>query len=146
MNVINRLVMVALIFVVIIVAAVIVIVPKQSFSLMEAFFDWAGQNTDHYLSSPTEWPIFAAARVFIGGAIVLICLFLLWLELRQPKAFGAQTVDVDAQCVLYVSGEAPSKMDCYGFSELGWDGEDQMGAEVENFLGLGDDCDLELER
>jgi hypothetical protein len=85
MNIINRLVMVALIFVIIIVVAVIVIVPGPSFSLVESFFHWAGQNTDYYQNSPTEWPIFAAARVLIGGAVVLVCLFLLWLELRQPK-------------------------------------------------------------
>jgi hypothetical protein len=85
MNVINRLAMVALIFVVIIVVAVLVIVPKQSFSLLELFFGWAVENTEAYMSSPTDWPIFAVARVFIGGAVVLVCLFLLWLELRRPR-------------------------------------------------------------
>lgn len=84
MNVLNRLVMVFLLLVIIVVVAVIAIAPTESFRLVSAFFEWLRQSSADYGASST-WPIFAAGRVLIGGALVLICLFLLWLELRRPR-------------------------------------------------------------
>lgn len=84
MNVFNRLVMVSLLFIVIIVAAVIAIAPEESFNLLATFFEWLRQGTVNYMSSG-DWALFAAGRVIVGGAIVLVCLILLWLELRRPR-------------------------------------------------------------
>jgi hypothetical protein len=83
MNVLNRLVVILLVLIIIILTAVIVIVPKQSFDVAGNFSDWLHDNTDTYLKD--DWALFAAGRVIIGGAVVLLCLFLLWLELRRPK-------------------------------------------------------------
>jgi len=83
MNVLNRLIVVLLILLVIVLVAVIVIVPKQSFSVAGNFSDWLRDNTETYLEE--DWALFAAGRVIIGGAIVLLGFFVLWLELRRPK-------------------------------------------------------------
>ena len=84
MNVLNRLVMVVLLLIIILLVAVIAIQPEESFQLGSVFFDWARQSSADY-KSPGNWPIFAAGRVIVGGALVILCLVLLWLELRRPK-------------------------------------------------------------
>ncbi len=84
MNVINRLVMVFLILTVIIVVAVFAIAPLETLALVGAAVEWTRLAIEGYANGP-NWPLFAAGRVVIGGAIVLFCLFLLWLELRRPK-------------------------------------------------------------
>jgi preprotein translocase subunit SecG len=84
MNVLNRLVMVVLLLIIILLVAVIAIQPEESFQLGSVFFDWARQSSANY-KSPGSWPIFAAGRVIVGGALVILCLVLLWLELRRPK-------------------------------------------------------------
>ena len=93
MNVFNRLVMVFLILIIIVLVAVIAIAPEYSFKLTSTFFEWLHQSSVDYKNGP-DWPVFAAGRVVIGGALVLICLFLLWLELRRPrkKTIRAQKV------------------------------------------------------
>lgn len=67
------------------------------------------------------------------------------LEVEQPEPEGAQTVEVTAACALYV-GEASEAVDCSGFTELGWDGADLLGASFANFFGSGLDCEVELGR
>ncbi|MGD2206323.1 MAG: alkaline shock response membrane anchor protein AmaP [Anaerolineae bacterium] len=83
MNVLNRLLMILLLLVIIVVTAVVVIVPLQTLDLTAKFFQWLYQNAD--VSMKNDWAFFAAGRVVIGGAIVIVCLFLLWLELRRPR-------------------------------------------------------------
>ena len=85
MNVFNRIVVVLLILVVLILTIVIVIVPEQSFNLLRAVFRvGAPGHRKGYMASPDRY-LFLAARVIIGGAIVLVGLLLLWLELRRPR-------------------------------------------------------------
>jgi hypothetical protein len=84
MNVFNRIVIVLLILIILILTVVIVIVPEQSFNILRAIFEWAQQDTKGYLSGPDHY-LFLAARVIIGGAIVLVGLLVLWLELRRPR-------------------------------------------------------------
>jgi preprotein translocase subunit SecG len=84
MNVVNLLVMVVLLLIIILLVAVIAIQPEESFQLGSVFFDWARQSSAN-LKGPGNWPIFAAGRVIVGGALVILCLVLLWLELRRPR-------------------------------------------------------------
>jgi hypothetical protein len=84
MNIFNRIAVVLLVVLVLIVTVVIVIVPEQSFNILRAIFEWAQQNTRGYIDSPDHY-LFLAARVIIGGAIVVVGLLLLWLELRRPR-------------------------------------------------------------
>jgi hypothetical protein len=84
MNVVNRLIMILLLVVIIVLAAVVAIVPEQSFRLLATFFEWLRQGTTNYMNS-SDWAIFTAGRVIIGGAVVIVCLLLLWLELRRPR-------------------------------------------------------------
>jgi hypothetical protein len=84
MNVFNRLVMILLLFVLIIVTAVVAIAPEQSLNLLATFFEWLRQGAANYMSSG-DWAFFAASRVIVGGAIVIVCLVFLWLELRRPR-------------------------------------------------------------
>jgi len=75
--------MIVLLLALIVLTAVVVIVPKQAFEFLAQSFDGLGQYTDLYLAQ--KWALFATGRVIIGGAIVLLCLILLWLELRRPR-------------------------------------------------------------
>ena len=84
MNIFNRIVVILLVLVVLILTVVIVIVPEQSFNILRAVFEWAQQDTRGYIASPDHY-LFLAARVIIGGTIVLVGLLLLWLELRRPR-------------------------------------------------------------
>ncbi len=84
MNVFNRVVMVLLFLTVMILTILIAIVPEQSFRLAGAFFEWARQTAVNYNTS-TQWPLFAAGRVLVSGAIALVCLVLIWLEVRKPR-------------------------------------------------------------
>ena len=83
MNAINRLIIVLLILVIIILVAVVVIVPKEAFELGRQAFDAAGSYTSAW--EGYNWALFATGRVIIGGAVVLILLLVLWLELRRPR-------------------------------------------------------------
>ena len=83
MNVLNRLVIILLILLLIVLTAVVVIVPLQSVGWSASFLQWLHQSMEAYASS--NWAFFATGRVVIGGAIVVICLLLLWLEVRRPR-------------------------------------------------------------
>jgi hypothetical protein len=85
MNVFNRLIMILLLLLLIVLTAVVAIAPAQSFDLTAKFFQWSYQNATAYMNSTNDWALFAAGRVLVGGAIVVICLLLLWLELRRPR-------------------------------------------------------------
>ena len=67
------------------------------------------------------------------------------LSVEQPEAEGAQTVALEADCLI-ANDEGAEVVDCSGFSELGWDGADTLGAAVTDFMSSGLDCDLELRR
>lgn len=84
MNIFNRVVVVLLVLVVIILTVVIVIVPEEAFNLLRAIFEWAHRDTQSYMAGQDHY-LFLAARVIIGGAIVLVGVLLLWLELRRPR-------------------------------------------------------------
>jgi hypothetical protein len=84
MNIFNRLVMILLLLVVIVLAVVIAVAPEQSMQVTSVFFGRLQQNAAT-LKSPRNWAFFAAARGVIGGAVVLLGLILLWLELRRPR-------------------------------------------------------------
>jgi hypothetical protein len=83
MNIFNRLIMLLLLLLIIVLTAVVAIAPAPSLDLTAKFFQWTYQNANAYNSS--DWAYFAAGRVIIGGAIVIVCLLLLWLELRRPR-------------------------------------------------------------
>jgi hypothetical protein len=83
MNVVNRLVMILLILVIIFVVAMVAILPEDTLKLSSAFFDYMRVGAENYRTN--NWVIYYAGRVIIGGGLVLICLLLLWLELRRPR-------------------------------------------------------------
>jgi len=83
MNVFNRLVIIVLLVLIIALTIIVAVVPKESLSLVASFFGWARDGVEYYRVH--NWAVFAAGRVLIGGGIVLLCLILLWLELRRPR-------------------------------------------------------------
>jgi hypothetical protein len=83
MSVFNRAVVILLLIVLIVLAAVVVIVPRESLRLTAATADWLHQGTVDY--ADTDPLFFAGMRVLIGGAVIILCLVLLWLELRRPR-------------------------------------------------------------
>lgn len=84
MNVINRLFIIVLLLVIILLTAVIVIAPRQTVDLGDQAFSGMGSWIDLW-QTQKYGPLFASGRVIIGGALVLLCLLLLWLELRKPR-------------------------------------------------------------
>ena len=84
MNIFNRVIMTLLFLALIVLTAVVAIAPAQSLDVTAKFFQWAHQNIVAYMQG-RDWAYFAAGRVIIGGAIVIICLLFIWLELRRPR-------------------------------------------------------------
>lgn len=90
-------------------------------------------------------------RLTLGGTATTI---LMDLVLDQTRTYGGQVVDVEADCRAYPEGGDEYEVDCSDVTEIGWDGEDSLQAEIEDFLGAdldgdGDpdlDCLLDLER
>lgn len=93
MNVFNRIVVILLLFVIIVLAAVYIIAPGESLRLVAVTSEWLHQGTVNYIQS--DRLLFAGGRVLIGGALIILCLIILWLELRRPrrKSIRAQKVE-----------------------------------------------------
>lgn len=73
--------------------------------------------------------------------------FVVEFDIEQTAANGGQTLNADdAACTGVTDAGATSTIDCSGFSELGFDGENTISADISNFLGTGLDCALTLER
>jgi hypothetical protein len=85
MNVFNRLLVVALLLLIIIAATLFVLVPQQTLRFVFITFDWLLQWTVSYMSSDNTRLLFAAGRLIGSGLVIIACLVLLWLELRQPR-------------------------------------------------------------
>ena len=76
------------------------------------------------------------------------------LVVDQTRTYGGQILDVEAECVAYPADGDPYGVDCSDFTELGWDGQDTIQADIDDFLGAdidgdGDpdlDCLLDIER
>lgn len=79
----NRTVVILLLIALIVLTAVVVIVPRDSFRLVATTADWLKDGTAEYADSDPLF--FAGLRVVIGGAIIILCLFLLWMQLRRPR-------------------------------------------------------------
>ena len=84
MNVFNRLVVILLLLLIIIATVPIMAFPKDSFWLATEIFDGLRQDSANYIGGPDKLG-FAAGRVIVGGAVVILCLILLWLEIRRPR-------------------------------------------------------------
>jgi len=84
MNVANRLVVILLLLLIILATALIVIVPQDTFRLVAVAFDVLRQTSSNYINSGDRL-LFAGGRVIVGGIVVLVCLVVIWLELRQPR-------------------------------------------------------------
>jgi hypothetical protein len=83
MNVFNRLIVILLLLVTIILAALVAIVPEYSLRLAAVTFDWLHQGAANYMENNRLF--FVGMRILIGGAVILLGLVLLWLELRRPR-------------------------------------------------------------
>lgn len=83
MNVFNRLVVILLLLVIIVLAAVVAIVPTWSIRLVVVTFDELHQWMVDFDNANNLF--FLGMRILIGGAVILIALLLLWLELRRPR-------------------------------------------------------------
>ncbi len=83
MSIFNRTVVILLLIALILLVAVFVIVPRDSLRLVSGTTDWLYEGTVDYADADPLF--FAALRVIIGGALIVLCLFLLWLQLRRPR-------------------------------------------------------------
>lgn len=117
MNVFNRLVVVLLTIAALILILVVVIAAGPVFDSLVAVSLWLQRAVTDYTSGPDKWYFFAG-RVVVGGALFLVGLLILWLELRRPrkkiiraqKLSGGQaniTIDSIAQRVAYHIDQLP---------------------------------------
>ena len=83
MNVFNRLVVILLILATIIAVAVLVIVPQQALEAVAKTTRLLHDNVASY--QKTDWALMATGRVVLGGAVAILGLLLLWLEVRRPR-------------------------------------------------------------
>lgn len=83
MSIFNRTVVILLLIALILLVAVVVIVPRDSLRLASGTADWLHDGAVEYGDSDPLF--FAGLRVVIGGALIVLFLFLLWLELRRPR-------------------------------------------------------------
>jgi type III secretion system FlhB-like substrate exporter len=84
MNAFNRLVVILLTVLAIFVVIILILVPGLVLSIMVATLQWVYQIVQQY-GAGSDWALFTAGRVVIGGALVVLFLILLWLELRRPR-------------------------------------------------------------
>jgi hypothetical protein len=84
MNTFNRLIMILLLLGIIVLTTVIAIEPAGTFEVLYRFFEFLHRESANYLDSQDEL-LFAVARVIVGGAIIILCMIILWLELRRPR-------------------------------------------------------------
>jgi uncharacterized alkaline shock family protein YloU len=86
MNAFNRVVMIILLLVLIVIAAVVAVFPREAFDTLAAIFDYlAGEVSFYWESDWAAWAFFFAIRALIGGGIIILALFVLWLEIRRPR-------------------------------------------------------------
>jgi hypothetical protein len=83
MNVFNRLIVILLLLALIALTVFVVIQPSWSLRLVEATADVLHQDTLDYMDADPLF--FAGARVVIGGAVIIVCLLIIWLEVRKPR-------------------------------------------------------------
>ncbi len=84
MRVFNRLVVIALTILALFFTIVFILLPEQVLAVLVAVFQFLHSGTSEYNTGQDFW-FFAAARVIVGGVVVLICLLVLWLEVRRPR-------------------------------------------------------------
>ena len=84
MNAFNRLVVILLLLLIIIATALVAILPQETFKVAMAAFDVLREWSADYISGPDRL-LFAGGRVIVGGAFILLCLIVLWLEIRRPR-------------------------------------------------------------
>jgi hypothetical protein len=93
MNVFNRIIVILLLFAIIVLAAVYIIAPGESLRLVSVTTEWLHQGTVNYIQS--DRLLFAGGRVLIGGALIVLCLIILWLEMRRPRRRSIQAQKVE---------------------------------------------------
>jgi hypothetical protein len=96
--------------------SILVIVPQQALDAVAKNTALLRDDVNHYQQS--NWALVATGRVVVGGAVVIIGLLLLWLQVRRPrrKTIRAQklaggeariTVDSIAQRLAYNIDQLP---------------------------------------
>lgn len=83
MNVVNRILVILLVLAVLVLTVVIAIDPDWSFTVASNVLEWLADGADDYQQS--DFWLYITLRVVIGGAVVAVCLLLLWLEVRRPR-------------------------------------------------------------
>jgi hypothetical protein len=61
-----------------------VVEPGGVLGTTSLFLGWGRDQIEAYRSGQYQY-LFLGGRIVIGGVIVLLCLFILWLELRRPR-------------------------------------------------------------
>lgn len=92
-------------------------------------YDYEGEGTVSHLK--------------LDGEAVEVVFF--W-EMHQNRVMGVQSVDINAECQAVPKKGDRYAIDCSDMDEIGWDGQDLMAAEINDFLNTGEDCTLTISR
>lgn len=68
-------------------------------------------------------------------------------EVLQTEDSGAQLLELSLTCSLRPeNSDEGVEIDCSGFNEIAYDGEDTLNATVSGFLGTDAECEMDLTR
>lgn len=66
-------------------------------------------------------------------------------EVLQGEPSGPQSLELSLECGILAEDDV-TMIDCTGFDELAFDGEDTLAAQISGFLGTDSECDISLTR
>jgi len=67
------------------------------------------------------------------------------VEIAKTQHWGSQEVDMDIDnCFLEIEGMEPEPILCFTPKDEVFDGKDEIDANLFDFLGTGNDCELDL--
>jgi hypothetical protein len=69
------------------------------------------------------------------------------VEIAKTKHWGSQEIDIDIDnCFLEIEGQDPEPIVCFSPQQEEFDGNGEIDANLPDFLGMGSDCELDLNR
>jgi len=90
MNLFNRVVLVIFLLALLVTSLLTLVAPKAMIAGLQGFLDQLDTFPFYHIRSGSYW-----AFLGIGLAVVLLCLLLLWLELRRPRRKTVQLLGAD---------------------------------------------------
>jgi hypothetical protein len=83
MNVLNRVIAILLALALLVLVVVLAVAPDWTLTVASNIFESLAREASAYQQS--DFWLYITVRVVFAGAVVVLCLLLLWLEVRRPR-------------------------------------------------------------